>query len=204
MSQEKTQPGARIDSQLWERFRQDVQERRGGTRGHLATELENAIENYLDASKGGDNNDRLRRLENSVEDIAASVEALSEQVGQKKKHSSLSQTTKDRLRDIRAQINREAGDSDVVHQSVINKAIEDNAGSSEPTLKRYKEMLKQRRIVFEHPHPTKTSWFTEPELFVQYINESYEHPPDEIDVYGRDWFDQIKSEVLEESERGFQ
>lgn len=63
------QPGCRIDAALWEQFRQDIKSRRGAVRGHLRTELETALRQYLD---GGDPNslgtvdERLSRIEAAV------------------------------------------------------------------------------------------------------------------------------------------
>jgi len=64
---QEQQIGVRVDKQLWKQFRQDVMERRGAVRGHLKTEVNNALRSYIQASKGGDLDDRVRRLENSVE-----------------------------------------------------------------------------------------------------------------------------------------
>jgi len=44
---DKTQPGVRIDDALWQEFREDIEARKGAVRGHLQTELENAIREYL-------------------------------------------------------------------------------------------------------------------------------------------------------------
>jgi len=59
------QPGTKIDEELWERFREDVKRRRGGVRGHIRTELENALRAYI---HGGDATPtdidaRLQRIE---------------------------------------------------------------------------------------------------------------------------------------------
>lgn len=66
---ETVQPGAEIDAALWKRFRQDVQARKGAVRGHLRTELENAIRQYLDGGEPqsfGTVDERLSRIEAAV------------------------------------------------------------------------------------------------------------------------------------------
>jgi len=66
---ERVQVGARVDAQLWERFREDVQERKGQTRGVVGDELENAIREYLrDESRPVDRRveKRLARIEEAV------------------------------------------------------------------------------------------------------------------------------------------
>jgi hypothetical protein len=61
--------GPRINSELWERFRTDVRERKGQTRGVLGDELENAIRQYLKDEPDPIQKDidrRLRRIEDAV------------------------------------------------------------------------------------------------------------------------------------------
>lgn len=69
-----TQPGCTVSSSLWERFRQDVEDRRGRINGVLGDELEAAIEAYLEGSEGGDMTDELRRLNEDVDEIRRMME----------------------------------------------------------------------------------------------------------------------------------
>lgn len=62
------QPGTTVDADLWERFREEVRRRRGGVRGHLRTELETALNAYI---QGGEPTPseieaRLQRIEAAV------------------------------------------------------------------------------------------------------------------------------------------
>ena len=62
------QPGTTVDEALWNQFREEVKRRRGGTRGHMRTELENAIRGYI---HGGDTtpadvDERLQRIEAAI------------------------------------------------------------------------------------------------------------------------------------------
>ena len=67
MTDEK-QPGVKIDADVWEQFRAEVRERHGVVRGHLKTELENALRQYSgDAGPTGiDIERRLARIEAQV------------------------------------------------------------------------------------------------------------------------------------------
>lgn len=65
----KVQPGVSVSRETWERFRQNVKQRRGRVNGVLSAELEDAIEAYLDGAEGGDVTDELRRLREDVKDI---------------------------------------------------------------------------------------------------------------------------------------
>jgi len=68
---DEVQPGVKIDRGVWERFREDIMDRKGRIRGHLRTELEAAIQQYLD-----DNTDsELARIEAKVDHLAAELEA---------------------------------------------------------------------------------------------------------------------------------
>lgn len=69
-----TQPGCSVSKSTWERFRQDVEDRRGRINGVLGDELEAAIEAYLEGSQGGDMTDELRRLNEDVDEIRRMIE----------------------------------------------------------------------------------------------------------------------------------
>lgn len=150
----------RIDESLRDEFKQDVEDRFGGIKGHYRHEVEKALREYLHGSKGGDTHDRLRRLENAVERIDERTEALVDVDGAKnKKDSTVSQVgtkTENRIDEIRGIIERESGKGPV-HEAVVRQAIEDVAGHSDPTIRRYKQMLTDRNVL--HPHPKSASKF---------------------------------------------
>lgn len=144
-----------VTESLRDEFKKDVEERFGTVRGHYRSEVEKALREYLRAGEGGDTNDRLRRLENTVERIDERTAALADGEGGKKtKDSDVSPTTKNRLSEIRGIIERESG-TGPVHEAVVRQAIEDVAGHSDPTIRRYRQMLTDRGIL--HPHPRSTS-----------------------------------------------
>lgn len=201
----ETQPGVRISESLWQEFREDIRQRRGGVRGHLRTELENAIRSYLEASKGGDINDRLQRIENQMEELGEGVDTLLDDSERKKnKDSGVSSTVKNRLKSIRDEIEREAGDADKVHVSVINKAIENHAGTSRPTLDRYKEMLEQRHVAHEWPEGDSRTWWLDSEQFVNVLTTNFPHKTaDYAQEYGEQWWESQLDEG-DETSPGFQ
>lgn len=92
MGKNSTQPGCEISASLWKEFRNDVRERRGRINGVLGSELENAIRNYIDGSKGGDVTDELRRLRDDLDEVRDAVVADggtdSREASQKEKNSS--------------------------------------------------------------------------------------------------------------------
>lgn len=189
-----------IDEDLRDQFRADVEARFGTTRGHYRHEVENALREYLNATEGGDTHDRLRRLENAVEDIQDTLGVIADgQHAQKEKTSEPSSTTLNRLDAIEEQIHREAGGSKSVHESVINAAIEDHAGGSGPTLRRYKRMLKERHRAFENPHEQADTWFLDEEIFVHHVEDNFPHRNHDIAAeYGRDWYEDVVDRVRDE------
>jgi len=200
-----TQPGTRVNENLWETFREDVKQRNGGVRGHLRHELETAIREYINASQGGDTHDRLRRLENNVDEIAEQVGTLVDDSERKKnKDSGVSETVQNRLDAIESQIEREIGDATKAHVSVVNKAIEDNAGSSRPTLERYKEMLEQRHVAHEWPGEESDTWWFDNEQFVRVVDKEFDYY-ELTERYGGDWYDSMLDRIEDETNTpGFQ
>jgi len=211
----KTEDRARlpsIDKETRNEFKSWVKQEFGGVHGHYPDAIENALREYMKASEGGDTHDRLRRLENTVERIDERVGHLcDDESGKKKKGSdvSLGPRRRKKLDAIESQIEREAGDTTRVHESVINGAIEDNAGSSGPTLRRYKEMLKHRHIAFENPSGGTTTWYVDAETFVKVVESNFPHMNSDIaSEYGEEWYAEAVDEYVdfrdEEGPKGFQ
>ena len=200
---QEQQIGVRVDKQLWKQFRQDVMERRGAVRGHLKTEVNNALRSYIQATKGGDLDDRVIRLENSVEEIATGIDTLVDAKKRKKtKDSDVSSTTQNRLKRIQERLDREAGDATKVHESIVHNAIEDIAGASRPTLNRYKEMMESRHIAHKWPKTDSDIWFVDTDKFVQVVSSNlpeYEYEYEQ--KYGEWWTDRVDDA---QQERGIQ
>jgi hypothetical protein len=72
MAKDKRQIGVKVDTDVWQRFRQDVMDRHGSVRGALGIELENALINYIQAEQA---DDQLTRIE---DDVATVVSMLAE------------------------------------------------------------------------------------------------------------------------------
>jgi len=190
MSDRTTQPGVRLDSRLWKEFRQDVRDRKGVVKGHLKSELESALREYIDASHGGDTNDRLVRIEEKLEEL---TDAVSES-GEKKKDESVSKRTENRLENIEEQIQEESAGQPKVHEEVVELAIREHAGSSDPTIRRYKELLKQDRVLYEHPAMDRM-FFIDSEDYVLAVNAARKggrldkgEYSEIVDTYGEEWW----------------
>jgi len=180
MSDDSTQPGVRIDASVWNQFRQDVRDRHGTVRGHLGSEVERALKAYLDASTGGDTNDRLTNIEQELKEVRTLLESEQE----KKKDSDISSTTEQRLDAIRDTIEKESDDSPKVHEQVVELAIRENAGGSDPTIRRYKQLLQNDRDLF--PHAGNDSlYFRDATDFVTATNAMRKGGKIDADEYGK-------------------
>lgn len=210
MSDNTTQPGIRIDEQLWKQFRQDVRDRHGTVRGHLSSELETALREYLNASRGGDTHDRLRRIEDRLDDLAEGVGDApdSESCGGT---DSVSKTTENRMGEILSDIQSRADElgTNRVRTQDVEAAIERNAGASYKTIQRYKSLLQNQRELFPHPDATDV-FFVSAETFVTFIEQNDGINDETRDMvrgqYSDDWWIEHTPDGLvdEEYERGFQ
>lgn len=190
----------RVSEQLRDEFRNDVEDRFGTVRGHYRSEVEKALRAYLNGSDGGDTEDRLRRLEQAVGRIdERTAHALSDESGKNKKDSDVSPTTQNRIGRIRDRVERESG-TGPVHEAVVRQAIEDVAGHSDPTIRRYMEMLTDRDILYPHPNRDNKFVYGEEEFvcMIQNMGESGAITEasywDFVDEYGgeSDWADTLE------------
>ena len=205
MANDKTQIGVEVDSQLLDEFRQNVKERYGSTYGHMRTELERAIREYLNGAHGGDTIGRLKRIEEKLDKL----ESASSDNGEKKKDSDLSNTTENRLNKIAEKVDEETGKSNKVHNEVVELAIREIAGGSAPTIRRYKRLLQQDEVIFEHP--TEHRFFTEPKDFVMAVNAMRKGGKidgdtygEVLEQYGEDWWLAQQEQNQEDQPKGFQ
>jgi len=205
MTENTTQIGTRLDESLWQEFREDVKRRKGAVRGHLKHELENALRAYLDGSAGGDTNDRLQRIETSLQDIQATLDEMD----RKNKHSDVGKTVEKRADKIEQMIEEQTGGGEFVGNKLVEMAIKEVAGGSPPTIKQYKQILQERRALF--PHPTKDgkyvrdrqTWVQMTQQFRENGAISQDRYVELVDTIGRDQFVTIYNEqVADEGERG--
>lgn len=184
-----------FDKKLRDEFREHVKEKYGGIRGHYRREVERMVRDWLAQSDSTDLPPEMQQIQQELDDLRDQVETVSEG---KTKKDSISETTKNRMRSINEQISRESGESNLVHESVINRAIEDHAGSSEPTLRRYKEMLQSRKLAFKNPLPDTDTWFLDAEVFVNHVEGHIHQLEDSLyefeREYGEEWWAEMSGD----------
>ena len=165
---DEVQPGVRIDKALWNRFREDVERRHGSVRGHLRTELETAIREYLrvsDEATPTQLDARLQRIEAAVgasptdggtdtlptaEDThtrESPAETIDEKppsnVATEKKVAWLAKCVRDGVTG--------GGDFQEVGRSTLAETVKDEYGFRSDTAKRYVERLIDHFDLVDHP-----------------------------------------------------
>ena len=201
MGDDKTQIGVEVKTALLEEFRQDVERRYGSTYGHMRTELERAMRAYLEGSHGGDTVDRLKRIEEKIDQL----DHASAQNDEKKKDSDIGSRVESKLEDIIETVENEADGAPRVHNSVVEMAIQDIAGYSDPTIRQYKRLLKEREVVFEDPRSNKNHYYLDGPTFCEGVNAMVEDgeitKETYLDVlegeYNREWWGEQVSRFQE-------
>lgn len=204
--------GCRVNEDVLENFRKFTEEKNGHIRGEMGRNLERAMVEYMD-------NDRSARIERKVDELHEMMsEASSENSldGETKSATSsngpsddggdepsINQRTRDSLNAIRAEIPNET----TISESLLESAIENHAGHSYKTLQRYKEMLKNRGEILEHPlEPQK--YATSPKTFVILCenNDQITLPKlrdiiiDRMDDLGEEWYLDAARDLMKHNE----
>jgi hypothetical protein len=158
------QIGVQVNSQLWDEFREYVEQEYGAVRGNLSQELNAAIEAYISGSSEVDDSEvleRLARIEAKIDGDGGSPPSVSrDRVKNKKTEGNVSQTARRRRR-IYQDIQAKTGDKGIVSDEELISSISEIAGGSRPTVSNYKERLQQHNEI--HEHPLKDSWITDTE-----------------------------------------
>lgn len=175
---EKVQPGVEIDKAVWEEFRENIKQRQGGVRGHLRSELENAIRLYIgqgDLAALEKMDRRMARMEqelgiahadggaetlNAPEHTHAPAEQGVEEKppansSTDKKVAYLAQCVRDRH-------NVESEKDSMLPRSVLVELVKEEYGFRPDTAKRYVERLVDHFGLREHPRDGYDQLVTEP------------------------------------------
>lgn len=199
-----------IDAQLKERFKDDVKKRRGSVNGHFRTEVERALEEYLNATKGGDTHDRLRRIENTLDDLSEQLDLDNSQSDSDSRTDSVTKTTEKRVDKIMADIQDRAKQLDTsrVREEDVEAAIERNAGTSYKTIQRYKRLLQNQKEIFAHP-TVGDVFFVKATAFIASMEQSDEipeHKKNEVaEKLGWNWWEENAPEgLIDSGGKGFQ
>jgi len=195
-NEDTVQIGPRIDAALWERFKDFVQSKHGRTSGSTADEVEQALKQRMGEDPLQQVDDRLRRLESALDvdhpPTADSSSGERETVSKDPEQNSLSARTQNRVDDILGQL---PGRFD---EDQLDAAIQNAAGTSYKTIKRYKEILQRRQLAVACPwsdDADQTAYYQDKSMFavaaVQNLTPQEVHTlEDKLAVqWGSDWFD---------------
>jgi hypothetical protein len=176
---DRTQIGPSVDAELWQRFRENVKERKGTVRGNLGGELENAIRQYL-----GDEpapamrrfDQRLARIEDSLgvaeadggidtfdapEHTHAPTEQQSTTPDEK---PAANAATEKKVQWLAVQVEDEVTeDFQEIHPAVLKNVVKECYGFRSDTAKRYIDELKDHFNLVENPDDNYPTLVTESE-----------------------------------------
>jgi hypothetical protein len=188
------QPGTEVDAALWKQFRDEVERRRGGTRGHLRTELENAIRGYIHGGDAtpADIDDRLQRIEAAVG--AAPTDGGSPTLPERKDTHTREPTPTERPPSNTATekkvtwlaecvLDREVPqtrDLMTVPRATLREVVKDEYGFRSDTAKRYVERLVDHFGLVDHP--TADAILVTPEKRDELIEQRRKELEDETDT----------------------
>jgi hypothetical protein len=163
-----------VDSEVADRFREFVHEKKGRTRGELGREVERAMIEYMD-------HDRYERIEDGQETTHEKLDAIMAALGDAgdtHTHTAdVSPTTVAEKRDIIAAQLRDR-DAPVMPERDVVAAIEDVAGGDDRTLSKYMSALRRSGDVYDHPSSDSSAWTTDAEQFASWALGEFESRPD--------------------------
>lgn len=174
MSEESTVVGARVDAQVYARFREYVQDAHGKVRGELGRELENAMVEYMD-------NDRYDRIESNQEEMLERLDTLAGVVcegdGTHTHKADASPTTVTEKADLIASKLREEG-GDTVPGTAVDAAIREVAGGDDRTIRKYRKQLRLNQSAYAHPASASDVWFLDAGIWASAVENYVDNTPD--------------------------
>jgi len=169
---ERTQIGPAIDAELWERFRQNVEARKGTVRGNLGTELENAIRQYIGDLEADVSPGDIQRIDNRLSRIEQSLGAADTDGGctlstatdthtppsKPPSKPSAKASTEEKVAYLAACVlDREVPNSrtlESVSDTVLREVVGEEYSFRDDTVERYVERLIDHFGLVEHPDTT--------------------------------------------------
>jgi len=186
---DETQPGVRVDAELWAQFREEVARRRGGTRGHLKSELETALRDYIGA---GDTtpqqiDTRLQRIEAAVgvaegdggTDLRSALEDTHTETAERRSPDEKPATKagrSEKLCYLTARVREavtgsaERGIEKTMPAKKITEVVDDEYNFRDQTTEKYVDDIVDELGVVEHP--TADNLLCSPERREELLNEN--------------------------------
>jgi predicted transcriptional regulator len=135
----------------------DLEELADETGDSTSYHVRQAILEYLDYDRWDRVEGRLDRIESQLEDVAG---ALSDGDTHTHKQTQASETV-ERTLAIAERIDSNHGP--VLDASVVDRAIKDIAGADKRTISKYRDELRERNHLYQHPNDDLERWYTDRE-----------------------------------------
>lgn len=177
----------RIDPEIKKQFQEYVEETLGGKQGDQSRAMERALKEYMD-------NDRAARIESKVDDVLDQLDEMestppprSDESSERERQSTTSSNDpfsgfNNRTEEAVAAITADLPESTSITESMLETAIEDNAGASYKTIKKYKRLLRKRGLAIPSPLPEEDKWYTDQTPLVLACETNEQVTPHNIDV----------------------
>lgn len=192
MAKDTTQPTP-ISEEEYKQFRAFVQDVHGQTRGHLRTEIENALREYRESYYGGD---RLMRIEDDLATIKATLAEAESDGGSTIAASSEGESAPARESKPKANqprnkkvdyiidemgLDAEGGE---LHQNAIRRVVEREYNFSDDTIDEYVSTIISKLDAV--PHPNRKDFYVWGEVEEERYAEATETTDSELDRVSND------------------
>ena len=190
----------RVDDALWDEFESFVDEAENESRGAKPKHLEIALQEYLNKTRLSAVEERQDRMENKLD------EALTLLRENSTTHTHTVSEKPESMQNVEeiASIATANADGEVFRDPVVVRAIQEVAGADDRTIAKYKGLLKERDLLYDHPSDSAV-WTTSQETWIGWCNGYIDGVPDAtisevIEDYGISHDEYIDAyEALEQS-----
>lgn len=159
----------RIDPEIWRKFVDWVVDKEGKKHSEVGRHVENAIIEYIDHGRDA-------RIEEKVDAILATLDSAETT----HTHTEFAASdTVEKARNVIERIRNNHGS--IIKDDDVTRAIEDMAGADPRTVQKYKDILKRRELLWEHPSDSPV-WTTDQMQFVEWA-ESYIDNNPSVEVF---------------------
>ncbi len=196
---DRVQPGGRIDPEIKKQFKEYVQENSTGNKGDYSRLLERALVEYMDNDRGARIESKIDELHEKFDEIEAPPPTPSDDESERERQSATSSNDpfggyNTRTEETVAAIAADLEGSNSVNESMLETAIEDNAGASYKTLKKYKRLLKKQGMAIPSPHVEEDLFYTDTTALVLTCESDETISPHDIDALVGEFADALGEE----------
>jgi len=129
--------------------------------------LREAVLEYLD-------HDRTARLEDEIRDVNDKLDMIAGQLSENDENTHKATERVEKARLIYQRV--ESNHGEVIKNTDLERAIEDIGGATDRTIQSYKELLKRRGLLYEHPSDSPV-WTAERGTWVEWCENKINNDP---------------------------